>query len=83
MRQLLDGLGYAHAQGVMHRDIKPSNILINNDGRIKISDFGIAHIDSSKLTQLGDILGTPHYMSPEQFIGDRAPTRAPTSTRSA
>lgn len=67
--QLLDGIGYAHAQGVVHRDLKPSNILINSDGRIKINDFGIAHVESSTLTQAGDMLGTPHYMSPEQFMG--------------
>ena len=67
--QLLDGIGYAHRQGVVHRDIKPSNILINKDGRIKINDFGIAHVESSTLTQVGDMLGTPHYMSPEQFMG--------------
>ena len=67
--QLLDGIGYAHRQGVVHRDIKPSNILINKDGRIKINDFGIAHVESSTLTQAGDMLGTPDYMSPEQFMG--------------
>lgn len=70
LRQLLDGLGYAHAQGVVHRDVKPSNLLINDDGRIKISDFGIAHIDTSSLTQVGEIMGSPGYMSPEQFTGD-------------
>ena len=69
IHQLLDGLGHAHAAGVIHRDVKPSNILINNDGRIKISDFGIARIESSQLTQVGDVLGTPHYMAPEQFMG--------------
>jgi serine/threonine protein kinase len=69
IRPLLDGLGYVHSEGVIHRDLKPSNILINSDGRIKICDFGIAHTESSELTQLGDVLGSLHYMSPEQFIG--------------
>ena len=69
IRPLLDGLGYVHSEGIVHRDLKPSNILINSDGRIKICDFGIAHTESSELTQLGDVLGSLHYMSPEQFIG--------------
>ncbi len=67
--QTLDGIGYAHAQGVVHRDMKPANIMINNDGRIKINDFGVAHLESSTLTRMGDLIGTPSYMSPEQFTG--------------
>ncbi len=76
VRQLLDGLGYAHGQGVTHRDIKPSNLLINDDGRIKISDFGIARIESSTLTQVGEIMGSPGYMSPEQFLGTEIDARS-------
>jgi len=76
IRQLLDGIGQAHTEGVIHRDIKPSNILINSDGRIKLSDFGIARIESSELTQVGDVLGTPHYMAPEQFLGAEIDTQA-------
>ncbi len=76
IRQLLDGLAYAHSQGVVHRDIKPSNLLVNDDGRIKISDFGIAHLDSSSLTQIGEIMGSPGYMSPEQFTGDEPDARS-------
>ena len=76
VRQLLDGLGYAHAQGVVHRDIKPSNILINDDGRLKITDFGIARIDSSTLTQVGEIMGSPGYMAPEQFLGTEIDARS-------
>jgi len=76
VRQLLDGLGYAHGQGVTHRDVKPSNLLINDDGRIKISDFGIARIESSTLTMVGEIMGSPGYMSPEQFLGTEIDARS-------
>ncbi len=67
--QVLDALDYSHKHGVIHRDIKPANILITPDGNIKVADFGIAKIDSSQLTQTGMVLGTPTYMSPEQFMG--------------
>ena len=76
IRQLLDGIGHAHTERVIHRDIKPSNILVNSDGRIKLSDFGIARIESSNLTQIGDVLGTPHYMAPEQFLGAEIDSQA-------
>jgi eukaryotic-like serine/threonine-protein kinase len=68
-RQLLEGLDYCHSQGVHHRDLKPANILVADDGGIKITDFGVARIDTSTITQLGDVLGTPHYMAPEQCTG--------------
>jgi eukaryotic-like serine/threonine-protein kinase len=76
IRQLLDGLGYAHAQGVIHRDVKPPNILMTGDGRVKISDFGIARIDTSTLTQFGEVMGSPGYMSPEQFTGEEIDARS-------
>lgn len=66
--QALDGIGYAHTQGVVHRDMKLENILINNDGRIKINFFGIARIETPTITRADDLIGTP-YMAPEQFAG--------------
>lgn len=75
IRQILDGLAYSHGQGVIHRDLKPGNVLINDDGRIKITDFGVARIDTSTLTVMGDIVGTPHYMAPEQFGGQEVTPR--------
>jgi len=69
MSQILDALDYSHRQGVIHRDIKPANIFLVADGAVKVADFGIAHIESSSLTQVGTVLGTPSYMSPEQIMG--------------
>ncbi len=69
MDDVLAGLAYSHARGVVHRDVKPANVMIAQDGRAKLADFGIARIESSSMTQAGTVMGTPAYMSPEQFMG--------------
>ena len=69
MTQILAALDYSHKQGVVHRDIKPANIFLLADGTVKVADFGIAHVESSNLTQVGTVVGTPNYMSPEQIMG--------------
>ena len=74
--QLLDALGHSHEQGVVHRDIKPSNVMVLDGLHIKVMDFGIARIESAAFTQIGTLLGTPSYMSPEQMCGDAADGRA-------
>lgn len=70
--RMAEALDYAHKKGIIHRDVKPSNILYTTEGKLKITDFGIAHIEDPsgvEETQAGEILGTPAYMSPEQVLG--------------
>ncbi|MFE3460456.1 serine/threonine-protein kinase [Nocardiopsis aegyptia] len=72
-RSLLGGLRAAHAVGVTHRDIKPANIMLTEDDRTVLTDFGIANVDgSTALTQTGVYIGSPEYMAPERFEGERA-----------
>lgn len=70
--QLLDALSCAHAQGVWHRDIKPANLMLTPEGRLKVTDFGIARIDGGNRTHHTTVLGSPGYMAPERYT-DEAP----------
>lgn len=76
MAQLLEALQHAHEQGVWHRDIKPANLIVMNNGRVKIADFGIAKVETSQLTQTGLVMGSPGYMAPEQYTGGGVDWRA-------
>jgi serine/threonine-protein kinase len=77
-RQICRGLQAAHEQGIIHRDIKPQNVLIDHKGEVKLMDFGIARVAEAKegMTQAGLIVGTPHYMSPEQVQGKQLDSRS-------
>ena len=73
MAEITDAISYAHEQGILHRDLKPSNVMLNDEGKAYIADFGLAKEsqDRMSLTRSGAILGTPSYMSPEQAAGQR------------
>ena len=67
---IADALAYAHNKGVYHRDVKPANIMVLPDGRPVITDFGLAHLESTVMTTAGQFLGSPSYMAPEQITGE-------------
>ena len=76
MEQICEGLAFAHAHEIVHRDLKPANIHILPSGKVKIMDFGLARVSGSEMTTTGMVMGTPHYMSPEQVRGLKADARS-------
>jgi serine/threonine-protein kinase len=76
MTQVLEALDYSHKRGVVHRDIKPANVMLGEGGQVKLADFGIARIENSSMTQVGQVMGTPSYMAPEQLRGEPVDLRA-------
>ncbi|MDX6609865.1 MAG: eukaryotic-like serine/threonine-protein kinase [Solirubrobacterales bacterium] len=69
IRQVLEGARFAHQHGVVHRDLKPQNVIVDAEGKATVTDFGIARAGVSEITQAGSVMGTPHYLSPEQAQG--------------
>ena len=69
VRQILAGASFAHERGIVHRDMKPHNVLVDGEGRARVTDFGIARAGASEMTQTGSVLGTAQYLSPEQAQG--------------
>jgi serine/threonine-protein kinase len=69
IRQVLEGARFAHRHGIVHRDLKPQNVIVDAEGTATVTDFGIAQAGVSEITQAGSVLGTPHYLSPEQAQG--------------
>lgn len=76
MEQICEGLAFAHSMEVVHRDLKPGNIHVQPNGQVKILDFGLARLGASEMTRTGMVMGTPHYMSPEQVRGEKADARS-------
>jgi eukaryotic-like serine/threonine-protein kinase len=69
IRQVLEGARFAHRHGVVHRDLKPQNVIVDGEAKATVTDFGIARAGASEITQAGSVMGTPHYLSPEQAQG--------------
>jgi serine/threonine-protein kinase len=76
MEQVCEGLAFAHSMEVVHRDLKPGNVHVQPGGHVKIMDFGLARLGASEMTRTGTVMGTPHYMSPEQVRGEKADARS-------
>jgi serine/threonine-protein kinase len=73
------GMAVAHGVGIIHRDLKPANVLINDEGVVKVVDFGVAaaqHQGDTQLTKTGYVIGSPKYMAPEQILGKKVDERA-------
>jgi serine/threonine protein kinase len=75
-RDIARGLEAAHAKGIIHRDVKPANVMLTEDGKARLTDFGLAQDPENQAEQPGLIVGTPFYMSPEQWLGHKADERS-------
>lgn len=74
--QVADALHHAHQHSIVHRDVKPANVVVSRTGRAKLTDFGVAYVPASDVTQHGSALGSPRYMAPEQVLGQAIDARA-------